>query len=138
MTPTLNPYLLALKKFGPYVLIAILGILLFLSHAKTNSLETQLSASQTQVETITANRDFYRTALSQRDVLLMKQSGSIQALADAAKVNRDTYVAGIKQAQSVSADHAKAAGELLALTAPEGELSQCRSARQLLEDELTK
>lgn len=136
--PIKVPYLELIKRWGPLALIAVLGLLLFLSHARGNSLETQLSAAQTQVETITVNRDFYRTAVSQRDELLSRQSASISALNAAAKANRLVYEAGLKSAQVVSASHVKAAVELMALQAPEGELSQCRAARQLLEDELTR
>lgn len=136
--PIKVPYWELIKRFGPYVLIAVLGILLFLSNAHGNSVEAQLEAAQTQAATIAGERDNYRTALGQRDELLGRQTASIRALEDAAKANRSVYEAGLKQAQAVSANHAKAAGELLALSAPDGELNQCRAARQLLEDELTR
>lgn len=133
-----TPYLELIKRFAPLALIAVLSLLLFLSNAHGNSVEAQLTAAQTQVETITTDRNNLRTTIAQRDQILSRQSASILALETAAKANRAVYEAGLKQAQVVSASHVKAAVELMALQAPDGELNQCRAARQLLEDELTR
>lgn len=125
-------------KFAPYVALVIAAGLLFLSHGKVNSLKATVEARNTQVSALIESRQFFKTAVDQRDALINKQSASIDALADAAKVNRDVYVAGINAARVVSADHLKASSELLSLKAPDGELEQCRAARTLLESELVK
>lgn len=125
-------------KAAPYVVLAILAGLLYLANGKIESLKSTVTARGAQITTLTTQRDFFKDAVTQRDVLISRQNASIQALADAAQADRSAYLDGIAAAKQVSADHLKASSELLALKAPDGELAQCRAARDLLEQELVK
>lgn len=131
--PTLPAVVL---KFAPYAAIAALVALLYLCHGKVGSLKATVTARSAQVATLTTQRDFFATAVSQRDAAIARQNASIEALEAAAAADRTVYLKGLEAARVVSADHQKAAAQLLALTAPEGELAQCRAARSLLESEL--
>lgn len=136
--PTIPSWAGVALKFAPYAIIAVLAALLYLCHGNVNSLKATIKARDTQVSALVESREFFRKAVEQRDTFIGRQNASIDALASAAAVNRDVYLKGIDVARTVSADHLKASVELLALTAPEGELAQCRAARTLLESELTK
>lgn len=134
--PILPPWASTVLRFAPYIAIAVLAGLLYLSNGRADGLKAKLEAKSMMFDEAIKSRDSYYYAVQQRDALIGKQNASIQSLADAAKVNRDAYVAGIQVARTVSADHLKVSSELLALTAPDGEIEQCRAARDLLESEL--
>jgi hypothetical protein len=134
--PILPPWASVTLKFAPYVAIAILAGLLFLSHGKVESLEAKVSARDTQVSALIEARDFFKTAVDQRDTLINRQNSSIDALAQASVADRTVYLKGLEAARVVSADNMKVSTNLLALKAPDGELEQCRAARDLLEQEL--
>lgn len=122
----------------PYALIAAATVALYVANNKIDSLNATVAAKDALIETRTVQRDFFKSALDSRDELIRRQNSSIQALADAAAADRKVYLNGLEAARAVSADHLKASRELLALTAPEGELAQCRAARDLLEAELVQ
>lgn len=123
-------------KFAPYVAIAVLFGLLLMSNNKVANFEAQVAAKTQQVTTLTTQRDFFATAVSQRDLMIAAQNASIDTMVANAAKSRALYEADLRIARGVSANNMKAAGELLALKAPEGELMQCRAARDLLETEL--
>ena len=136
--PTIPSWASVALKAAPYVVIAALAALLYLCHGNTSALKAPVAARDTQVSALIESREFFRKAVEQRDTLIDRQNSSIDALASPAAGNRDVYLKGLEAARAVSFDHTKAASELLSLKAPDGELAQCRAARDLLESELTK
>jgi hypothetical protein len=135
---TLPSWAGAALKFAPAVLLALAAVALYLAGQKIDSLKAQLAAADARVETLAKEQVFFAQAVADRDALISKQNASIDALAAAAAADRTVYLKGLEAARAVSADHLKASSELLALTAPEGELAQCRAARDLLETELVQ
>lgn len=102
------------------------------------SLRTQLSAKETERaawEQVAANQ---KTSLDQKDALILKQSASIDALAEASKAGREVYRMAQVTAAASASNQQQIAKSLMALQAPFGELEQCRAARDLLEQELVQ
>lgn len=125
-------------KFGPWIACVLLMAALWAVYTKS-------AARQDTIENLQENLDFhastlsnYTTALDQRDEAIKRQSASIDALkaaADAERVEYDKRLAAAQQAAGAEKDKA---ASLLALSAPEGELAQCRAARDLLEKDLVQ
>ncbi|WJY17662.1 hypothetical protein QQS45_08375 [Alteriqipengyuania flavescens] len=129
-------YLSLALKIGPWVAVAILAM--FLSDAMGDKRDLRASL-ETRTEERNAAREMlglYAEAVSSRDDTIRRQNDSIHAIRTAAAAARQRYEAGLAQAEARAATHKSRADALLALQPPEGELEQCRAARQLLEDEL--
>ena len=123
-------------KFLPWVASAVLSGLLFLAYGTINNQAAEIKAGTE----VTAFQSAVITAQAQamdiRDSIIKTQSASIDQLAATSEIERATYKAGIAKATKIAGDHRAAAATLLSLSAPEGELAQCRAARDLLEAEL--
>lgn len=131
-------YLKLALKIGPWIAIAFLAAGLWSSigigKVKDREIAGLKSGNAFAMETLAS----YAMGLDQRDEAIERQSASIDALRAAAAADRTAYNKRLAAArQEASVEHDKAIS-LLALSAPEGELAQCRAARDLLEKELVE
>lgn len=126
--------------------LKLLPVLTTLGLAVFSYIQTErLSSTQSQLDTVTEDRDAkdksiteHRTAIAERDEIIRMQTASIEEVELRANANRDAYRAALAKARTQSAKHQDVADTLLSLTGPEGELEQCRAARDLLEQELVQ
>jgi ribosomal protein L12E/L44/L45/RPP1/RPP2 len=129
-------YLKIAATFGPALLCLILGALLWGAHAKIEERDLKIAALEEQVEFTTSTVSTYVRAVSTRDDVIRQQNASMEALKAAAAADRAEYDTRLATARAEATTHRGRAAELLALATPEGELAQCRAARDLLESEL--
>ncbi|MGH6746405.1 hypothetical protein [Novosphingobium sp.] len=125
-------------KIGPWIACVLLMAALWVVHGRSSAKDIEIEALKGANTFATETLTDYATALDQRDEAIKRQSASIDALkaaADAGRVEYDKRLAVAKQAAGAEKDKATS---LLALSAPEGELAQCRAARDLLEKELVE
>lgn len=122
----------------PYISIVALFVISTLLRADNAKLTGQLNAKESENALLASYVNVQATALDQKDAVIKQQSASVDALATAAQANRSVYNAALQTAAVNARVQKEAAGQLMALTAPEGELAQCRAARDLLEKELVE
>ena len=125
-------------KFGPYLIIAILGGLLFIQTERLETKGTQLDTVQSAFADTRATLDEYVKGVRDRDEIIETQNASILAIKATSDANRDAYRAELSKAAALSGAYQRSADELLKLQSPDGELAQCRAARDLLEKELVE
>lgn len=125
-------------KFLPWVATAILTGLLIMAYGTIDRLNRTVAIQKDQAAFQSTVITAQAQAIASRDKIIKMQSDSVDALGRAAEANRASYQANLAAASKVAADHRTAASQLLSLTAPEGELAQCRAARDLLATELTR
>lgn len=134
---TINWAKLALTV-GPWVITAILAGLLYVSHGNNAALSAKVQAETDRADMATTTLSSYVDALKGRDSIIKAQSASIEAMKATADANRAAYEKALADARLTADGYRGRAEELLKLQAPEGELAQCRAARDLLEKELTE
>lgn len=120
---------------GPALTLA-LAVSCVLLWSSNGALKTKLEAAQSELANFVSLARVQETALRQKDAAIQQQSASIDALQAAARINRQAYDELQKTAKVSAEKHQIAAAQLMALKGPEGELAQCRAARDLLEQEL--
>lgn len=131
-------YLKLAARFGPALLCLLLGALLWVSYGTSSALRVELKTQTERADFAAATLTNYTSALSARDAVIKEQSASIDALKATADADRLAYDQRMATARTEAAKQQDRAAELLSLAAPEGELAQCRAARDLLEGELVK
>lgn len=131
-------YLKLALKFGPWIAIGILSILLWTAH-------TAIGHRDATIKQRTQERDFavetvtnYSRVLDQSNKAIRLQNERLQSIVKERAEERRVYEAKLVRARADAKVNYDAAASLLDLQAPEGELAQCRAARDLLERELVK
>lgn len=125
-------------KFAAPVLCAVLAFLLWgalkdLSEARQDNRDLRAEVSAAY-----ANIDLWEEAVSDRDETIRSQNASIEGWKASAERQRVAYLSALEDARRASQVDRGRAADLLALQAPDGELAQCRAARDLLEAELVQ
>lgn len=128
---------LVIRKIGPWIAIALLSVLLWQTHGASKAKSALIDTLETQVEADVAMLTAYSKALRERDIMLADQSAAINQLKQQSEADRAEYEANLANARADADEERERADDLLSLTPPEGELAQCRAARDLLEKELT-
>ncbi|MBF7012530.1 hypothetical protein QUC32_23055 [Novosphingobium resinovorum] len=131
-------YLKLALKIGPWIAIALLSVGLWSSINAGKAKDIEIEAQAAGISLLTEATTYYAAAVDQRDEAIKRQSASIDALRAAADADRTAYNQRLAAARQEASVEAGKATSLLALTAPEGELAQCRAARDLLEKELVE
>lgn len=132
------PYLTMALKFGPWLLAAALAVLLWGANKNLDAADTALKAANADLVTARESLALYAVAVTDRDDAIRAQNASIEALKAQSRKHREDYERALFAAQARADVHRGKAEDLMALTAPEGELAQCRAARDLLVSELVQ
>lgn len=137
------------KLLVPKVAGTIGGILLALllatgvfAYVQTQRIAGEVSkreAAELLLASARAELKGFEVALAFRDQLIADQNEAVAELTKAREEDRKAYLARIAAADQRAKINEERAKELLARPVPEGdELKQCRAARELLVEEMTR
>ena len=129
-------YLKLALKFGPWIASAILAVLLWTSYTAHGATKTELSSATNSLRSAEASLLLSAKAIADRDTALVAQNESLENLRVQAEDQRKRYAVVVQEARQVTKQNDVLVQSLLDLKGPEGELEQCRAARELILKEL--
>lgn len=130
-------------RWLPHVLVVLLAVVALggvrIALSQRDDARRLAEARQQAIEVLQQRVRSYAQLIAQRDALIDKQNAGIDALAKAARQNREIYARLYAAADQRAQRHDDRAAQILQL--PDvyvDELAQCRAARVLLEQELVE